>query len=136
MNSLKKVALALSLSTAMMAVAPTVTAAEPKKGAKIQHQTDAQVLEAFDGSILAIEAASDALNSGVEPKEVLALMKKAKQAMNKIESATVNRAKQESNKHLRLSRKALKGDDMGEASMHMEAAVASVKNLKQIYINF
>jgi len=136
MNSLKKVALALSLSTAMMAVAPTVTAAEPKKGAKIQHQTDAQVLEAFDGSIVAIEAASDALNSGAEKKEVLALMKKAKQAMNKIESATVNRAKQESNKHLRYSRKALKDGDMGEASMHMEAAVASVKNLKQIYLNF
>jgi len=136
MSLLKNAAFALSLSTAMMAVAPTVTAAEPKKGAKIQHQTNEQVLEAFDGSILAIEAASDALNSGAEKDVILALMKKAKQAMNKIESATVNRAKQESNKHLRLSRKALKGDDLGEASMHMAAAVESVKNLKQIYLNF
>jgi len=135
MSLLKTAVLALSLSTAMMAVSPSVMAAEKKAG-KIKNQSGAEVLVAFDDSIAAIEAASDALNSGAEKAEVLALMKKAKQAMNAIEAATVNRAKQEANKHLRLSRKALKGSDMGEASAEMALAVASVKNLKEIYLNF
>ncbi len=131
---LKKLVLALSLSTAMMAVAPSVMALE--KGAKIKHQTNEGVLVAFDESIEAIEAASVALNSGAEKKEVLALMKVAKRKLNKIESATVNRAKQESNKYLRLSRKALKDDDMGEAVEKMAEAVQSYKDLKQIYLDF
>jgi predicted ATPase len=135
MSLLKTAVIALSLSTAMMAVSPSVMAKE-KKGGKIQNQSGEQVLVAFDDSIAAIEAASDALNSGAEKKEVLALMKKAKQTMNAIESATVNRAKQEANKHLRYSRKALKDNDMGEAAEQMALAVASVKNLKQIYLNF
>jgi hypothetical protein len=135
MSLLKTAVIALSLSTAMMAVSPSVMAKE-KKGAKIQNQSNAQVIVAFDESIAAIEAASDALNSGADKAEVLALMKKAKQSMNAIESATVNRAKQEANKHLRYSRKALKGGDMGEAVSEMALTVASVKNLKQIYLNF
>lgn len=135
MSLLKTAVIALSLSTAMMAVSPSAMAKE-KKGGKIQNQSGAQVLVAFDESIAAIEAASDALNSGAEKDEVLALMKKAKQSMNAIESATVNRAKQEANKHLRYSRKALKGSDMGEAASEMALAVESVKNLKQIYLNF
>jgi len=135
MSLLKKLALALSLSTALMAVTPSVMAAE-KKGGKIQHQTNEGVLVAFDESIEAIEATSDALNAGADKKEVLALMKVAKRKLNKIESATVNRAKQESNKYLRFSRKALKDGDMGEAVEQMQKAVASYKNLKQIYLNF
>ena len=134
MSLLKKLVLALSLSTAMMAVAPSVMALE--KGAKIKHQTNEGVLVAFDESIEAIEAASVALNSGAEKKEVLALMKIAKRKLNKIESATVNRAKQESNKYLRYSRKALKDGDMGEAVARMAEAVQSYKDLKQIYLDF
>ena len=135
MSLLKTAVLALSLSTAMMAVSPSVMAKE-KKGGKIQHQTNEGVLIAFDESIVAIEAASVALNSGAEKKEVLALMKTAKRMLNKIESATVNRAKQESNKYLRYSRKALKDGDMGEAVARMAEAVESYKNLKQIYLDF
>ncbi|MDC9728576.1 MAG: hypothetical protein PSN04_04500 [Methyloprofundus sp.] len=135
MSLLKTAVLALSLSTAMMAVSPSVMAKE-KKGGKIQNQSGAEVLVAFDDSIAAIEAASEALNSGVEKKEVLALMKKAKQTMNTIESATVNRAKQKANKYLRNSRKAFKANDMGEAAEQMALAVEAVKDLKSIYLNF
>lgn len=137
MSLLKNVAFALSLSTAMMAVAPSVMAAEKlEKQGKIKHQTNEGVLVAFDESIEAIEAVSVALNAGAEKKEVLALMKVAKRKLNKIESATVNRAKQESNKYLRLSRKALKDGNMGESVAQMVKAVQSYKDLKQIYVNF
>jgi hypothetical protein len=133
MSLLKKLVLALSLSTAMMVVAPSAMA---EKAGKIKNQSQEGVLKAFDESIVAIEAAAAALNSGADKKEVLALMKKAKQKLNGIESATVNRAKQNANKYLRLSRKAFKGGDSGEATSQMADAVESVKGLKEIYLNF
>ncbi|MGR9014670.1 MAG: hypothetical protein ACU83U_13610 [Gammaproteobacteria bacterium] len=133
MALLKKLVIASFISTAMLAAAPTAMA---KPQGKIENQSQEGVLEAFDESIAAAEAALEALNSGANEDAVLDLMKEAKQALNRIESATVNREKERANALLKHSRSALKKGDVEESKTLMIETVEKFKSLKQIFLSF
>ena len=133
MALLKKVVIALFVSVAMLATAPSAIA---KPAGKVENQSQEGVLQAFDDSISAIEAAQTALESGEDKDTVLALMKEAKQELNRIESATVNREKERANGLLKKSRSALKKDDTEKAKAYMTDAVAKFISLKKIYLEF
>jgi len=131
MSLLKKLVLASVVSTALLAAAPSAMAA-----GKIENQSQEGVLQAFDDSIASIEAAQTALNDGSDRETVLGLMKGAKQNLNRIESATVNREKERANGYLKKSRSAFKKGDMDTAKAQMSQAVVKFTSLKQIYLNF
>lgn len=132
MSLLKKLALALLVSVSMLAaVTPSAMAA-----GKIQNQSPEGVLQAFDDAIAAVEAAQDAINSNADKDTVLALLKTSKQELNRIESATVNRAKEKANGILKKARSAYKKDQHEIAKVKIKDAVAAFKGLKQIYLNF
>lgn len=133
MSLLKKLALASIVSSAMLVAAPSAMA---KPAGKIENQSQAGVLQAFDDSITAIEAAQTALTSGADRDTVLALMRTAKQELNRIESATVNREKERANGLLKKSRSAFKKGKMDLAQEKMSEAVMKFTALKQIYLNF
>lgn len=131
MSLLKKIALASVISASMLVAAPSAMAA-----GKIENQSPAGVLQAFDDSISAVEAAQSAMDSGADKDTVMALMKTAKQELNRIESATVNRAKEKANGVLKKSRSAYKKGQLEIAKVKMKEAVSQFKGLKQIYLNF
>ena len=133
MALLKKLVLALFVSIAMLAAAPSAIA---KPAGKIANQSQEGVLQAFDDSITAVEAAQTAMESGEDKDKVLALMKEAKQELNRIESATVNREKERANGLLKKSRSAYRKDDIEKAKALMAETVAKFISLKQIYLNF
>jgi hypothetical protein len=131
MALLKKVVIALFISTAMLATAPSVIAA-----GKIANQTPEGVLLAFDEAIASVEAAQTAMLSGEDKDTVLGLMKEAKQNLNQIESAVINREKERANGLLKKSRSAYKKDDLETAKELMSKTVAKFAALKQIYVTF
>ena len=132
MSLLKKLSIAL-LSASLFAAAPAVLS---KPAGKIENQTEEQLLATFDEAIAAVETVQQALDNGTDKKETLALYRKAKQALNRIESATVNREKERANGYLRKSRSAFKKGNVDEAKELIAKAVESFKGLKQLYLNF
>ncbi len=132
MSLLKKLSIAL-LSASLFAAAPAVLA---KPAGKIENQSEEQLLATFDEAITAVEAVQQALENGADKKETLALYKKAKQALNRIESATVNREKERANGYLRKSRSAFKKGNVEKAKELAAKAVTSFKGLKQLYLDF
>lgn len=136
MTLLKKLVIALFIGTAFLAAAP---AAMAKPAGKIENQSPEGVKAAFDEAIAAAEAADaglQALTAGANDDAVLELMKEAKQALNHIESATVNREKEKANGLLKDSRLALIKGDLTTSKALMTEAVAKFKQLKQIYLSF
>ncbi|MCX7095508.1 MAG: hypothetical protein NTY50_18970 [Methylobacter sp.] len=136
MTLLKKSAIALFIGTAFLATAPTAMA---KPAGKIENQTPEGVKAAFDEAIAAAEAADAALQAltpGANNDAVLELMKEAKQALNHIESATVNREKERANGFLKDARGALIKGDLTASKASMTAAVEKFKELKKIYLSF
>ena len=133
MALLKKVVLALFVSVAMLATAPSAIA---KPAGKIENQSPEGVLQAFDVAIASVEAAQTALESGADKDEVLAKMKEAKQNLNRIESAVINREKERANGLLKKSRSAFKKGNIEDAKTLMGETVAKFIFLKQLYLNF
>ena len=136
MTLLKKLVIALFIGTAFLATAPTARA---KPAGKIENQSPEGVLTAFDEAIAAAEAADaglQALTAGANDDAVLELMKEAKQALNHIESATVNREKERANGFLKDARGALIKGDLTASKASMAAAVEKFKELKKIYLSF
>jgi hypothetical protein len=133
MALLKKVVIALFVSTALLATAPSAIA---KPAGKIANQTPEGVLQAFDDAIFAVEAAQTALESDEDKDTILSLMKEAKQELNRIESATVNREKERANGLLKKSRSAFRKGDLEKAKSYMSDAVAKFISLKKIYLEF
>ena len=136
MTLLKKLVIALFIGTAFLATAPTAMA---KPAGKIENQSPEGVLTAFDEAIAAAESADaglQALTAGANDDAVLELMKEAKQALNHIESATVNREKERANGFLKDARGALIKGDLTASKASMAAAVEKFKELKKIYLSF
>ena len=136
MTLLKKLVIASFIGTALLAAAPTAMA---KPAGKIENQSPAAVLTAFDDAISSAEAADSVvqkLESGADTNAALELVKEAKQALNHIESATVNREKERANLLLKDARLALIKDDLNTAKALMTEVVAKFKSLKQIYTSF
>lgn len=133
MTLLKKLVIASFIGTAMIATAPTAMA---KPAGKIENQSQEGVLAAFDESIAAAEAVLEGLNSGSDKEVLLEKMKDAKQALNRIESATVNREKERANALLKQARAELIKGDIEASKTTMIETVAKFKSLKQIFLSF
>lgn len=133
MTLLKKLVIASFIGTAMIATAPTAMA---KPAGKIENQSQEGVLAAFDESIAAAEAVLEGLNSGADKESLLEKMKDAKQALNRIESATVNREKERANALLKKARAELINGDVEASKASMVETVAKFKSLKQIFVSF
>ena len=131
MSLLKKVVIALFVSTAMLATAPSAMAA-----GKIENQSPEAVLGAFDVAIASVEAAQTAMESGADKDKVLGLMKEAKQNLNRIESAVINREKERANGLLKKSRSAYRKGESEKAKKLMSETVAKFVSLKKIYTDF
>ncbi|WP_198246672.1 hypothetical protein [methane-oxidizing endosymbiont of Gigantopelta aegis] len=133
MSLLKKLTFIL-LTASIFTAAPSIMA---KPAGKIENQTEEQLLAIFDDAIESVETVQQALENGAaDKKEMLALYKKAKQNLNRIESATVNREKERANGYLRKSRSAYKKGNMEKAKEQIAKAVESFKGLKTLYLNF
>lgn len=133
MTLLKKLVIASFIGTAMIATAPTAMA---KPAGKIENQSQEGVLAAFDESIAEAEAVLEGLNSGADKEALLDKMKDAKQALNRIESATVNREKERANALLKQARAELMKGDIEASKASMIETVAKFKSLKQIFLSF
>lgn len=136
MTLLKKSVLALFIGTAFLAAAPTAMA---KPAGKIENQSPEGVKVAFDDAISAAEAADgvvQALTDGANVEPALELIKEAKQALNHIQSATVNREKEKANGLLKDARLALIKGDITTSKTLITETVAKFKALKQIYVSF
>lgn len=133
MTLLKKLVIASFIGTAMIATAPTAMA---KPAGKIENQSQEGVLAAFDESIAEAEAVLEGLNSGADKETLLEKMKDAKQALNRIESATVNREKERANALLKQARAELMKGDIEASKASMIETVAKFKSLKQIFLSF
>jgi hypothetical protein len=107
-----------------------------KPAGKIENQSQEGVLAAFDESIAAAEAVLEGLNSGADKEALLEKMKDAKQALNRIESATVNREKERANALLKQARAELIKGDTEASKASMVETVAKFKSLKQIFVSF
>jgi len=132
MSFLKKLSLTLLISAFFLA-SPSIMA---KPAGKIENQTEEELLATFDSAIEAAEATLAAIREGADKETVMPLFKKAKQELNRIESATVNREKERANGWLKKARSAFKKGKTKEAEEKMVKAVANFKKLKQIYLNF
>ena len=129
----KKLVLASFISVAMLAAAPSAMA---KPAGKIENQTPAGVLKAFDEAIASVEATQTALISNEDKDTVLALYKEAKQNLNRIESAVINREKERANGLLKKSRSAFRKGDTEKAKTIMAKTAAKFIALKKIYTDF
>jgi len=130
MGLLKKLVLALSLSTAMMAVAPTAMAG------KIAHQTAAQAVQAIDDTLDQAEVALEAIKSGADVDAVLKVLKETKQLTKTIESATTYSTREKALGKLSKARFAYKKGNQEKAIVEMEKALVLYKKIKVMYHDF
>ena len=104
MSLLKNVAFALSLSTAMMAVAPTAMAG------KIAHQTAEEAVQAIDDTLASAEATMKAMRAGEDKSVVKALVSETKQFTKTIESATTYSTREKDLSKLKSEGRAYRDD--------------------------
>ncbi len=132
MSFLKKLSLSLLISAFFLA-SPSIMA---KPAGKIENQTEEELLSVFDSAIENAEATLAAIREGTDKDTVMAMFKKTKQELNRIESATVNREKERANGKLKKARSAFKKGKVKEAEEKMVKAVENFKKLKKIYLEF
>ncbi|MCK5898970.1 MAG: hypothetical protein KAG10_03290 [Methylococcales bacterium] len=136
MALLKNILLALSLSTALLAVAPSAMA---KPAGKIENQTPAQTSEAIDKAIVQAEktlAALEASKEGDDIKVLLAEFKTTKQIAKTNESATTYSRREKALGKLGKARLAYKKGKKEESVVLMKKSVEIFKEIKVAYNKF
>jgi len=133
MTSLKKLVLALFISSAMLAAAPTVVA---KPAGKVANQTQAEVAQSLDDTITAAETALAAVQNGTDKKETMALFKSTKQTAKTIESSVVLADRDRALNRVMKARSAYKKGNIEVAEKFMVEAVERFKKVKAKYHNF
>ena len=133
MSSLKKLVLALFVSSAMLAAAPVAMA----KPGKIANQTQEGVKQALLDTIAISEETLAAMKAGDADKEtVMALLKKTKQTAKTIESSVVLADRDRALAKVKKSRSAYKKDQHAKAEELMEQAVERFIKVNEKYHNF
>ena len=135
MDLLKNILLAVSLSTAMLAVAPSAMA----KAGKIENQKPAETVKAIDEALEQSEITLKALEAskeGDDVKVLLAEYKKTKQIAKTNESATTYHIREKALGRLGKSRLAYKKGKKEEALAKMKEAVELFKDIKVAYHKF
>ena len=133
MSSLKKLVLALFVSSAMLAATPVVVA---KPAGKIANQTQEGVKQALLDTIAIAEETLAAMKGGVEKDTVMALLKKTKQTAKTIESSVVLADRDRALAKVKKSRSAYKKDQHAKAEELMEQAVERFIKVNDKYHNF
>ncbi|NOQ36694.1 MAG: hypothetical protein GQ569_12510 [Methylococcaceae bacterium] len=131
MGLFKKLVIAIFISTATLAAAPSVMAA-----GKIENQKPAETAIAIDETLAQSEATLEAMKAGGEIKAVLADLKKTKTFSKTIEAATTAYIREKALGSLAKARSAYKKGKSEEAIVKMTKAVAQFKELKKIYTDF
>lgn len=130
MNLHKKILLAAFISAAMITTAPVTMAA------KIEKATAQAVVKIIEETIVLSEEALAAIESGMEKKELLKLLKKLKQSSKGIESNIVDRLRQTANARLNKARSAVKQDDKETAIAYMTEVVQLFKKIQKKHSAF
>lgn len=133
MDLLKKVLLAVFVSFAMLATAPSAIA---KPAGKVANQTQAEVVASLDDTVTAAEAVLAAIQSGAEKDDVLALFKTAKQTAKTIESSVVLSSRDRSLGKLKKARIAYKKDKLEDAEALAVEAVDMFKKTREKFHAF
>ena len=132
---LKKLTLALFVSVAMLAAAPSAMA---KPQGKIENASPAATVIAIDEAIALAEEALKAVQAGeLEKKEMMALFKAVKQRAKTIESTTTYMLREKALGRLGKARLAYKrGKDQAEVEALMVKALDTFKSIKVRYAEF
>ncbi len=133
MTSLKKLVIALFVSSAMLAAVPSAIA---KPAGKIANQTQEEVAASLVDTITAAEAALAAVQNGTDKKETMALFKKTKQTAKTIESSVVLADRDRALNRVMKARSAYKKGNIEAAEELMIEAVERFKKVKDKYHNF
>ena len=133
MKLLKNLVIALSLSTAMLAVAPTVMA---KPAGKIANQTPAETKVNIEAGIVQAEITLEKLIANGDRAEILAEFKKAKQIGKTNESATTYSLRSKALGRLSKARSAYKKGKQDDAVELMTGSVYYFKEIKDLYNDF
>jgi len=133
MSLLKKLVLALFVSTAMIATVPSAMA---KPAGKVANQTGAETEQALLDTISAAEAALAGIRNGDDKKTVMALLKTSKQTAKTIESAVVLSDRDRAMARVKKARSAFKKGKTKEAEELMIEAVERFKAVNEKYHNF
>ena len=133
MTSLKKLVLAIFISTATVAVAPSAMA---KPAGKVENQTQAEVAQSLIDTIAAAEAALLAVQNGTDKKETMAAFKNCKQTAKTIESSVVLADRDRALNRVMKARSAYKKDNLKLAEELMIEAVERFKKVKDKYHAF
>lgn len=131
MNLHKKILLAAFISAAMITTAPVTMAA-----GKVEKATAQAVVKIIEETIVLSEEALAAIESGMEKKELLKLLKKLKQSSKGIESNIVDRLRQTANARLNKARSAVKQDDKETAIAYMTEVVQLFKKIQKKHSAF
>ncbi|MDQ7090066.1 MAG: hypothetical protein Q9M50_05405 [Methylococcales bacterium] len=133
MGLFKKLVIALSLCTAMLAVAPSVMA---KPAGKIENQKPAATKIAIGAAIEQAEITLAAAIAGGDVKDVLVEFKKTKQIAKTNESATTYRLREKALGYVSKARSAYKKGKQDEAVAKMTKAVETFKEIEGAYKAF
>ncbi len=133
MTSLKKIVLALFVSSALLAAAPSAVA---KPAGKVENQSQEAVAQSLVDTITAAETALAAVQNGTDKKETMALFKATKQTAKTIESSVVLADRDRALNRVMKARSAFKKGDIKTAEEFMTEAVERFKQVKAKYHNF
>lgn len=135
MGSIKKVALALSVSLGMLAIAPTTMA---KPAGKIENATPAATVVAIADTLELAEGTLAMLQAGEVEKDVMmAKFKELKQRAKQIESTVTYMLREKALGRLGKARLAYKKDkDPAKVEALMVKSVETFKDLSNRYHNF
>ncbi len=133
MTSLKKLVLAIFISTATIAVAPSAMA---KPLGKVQNQTQEEVAQSLTDTVATAKAALLAIQNGTEKKETMAAFKTCKQTAKTIESTVVLADRDRALNRVMKARAAYKKDNLKLAEELMTEAVERFIKVEKKYHNF
>lgn len=133
MSSLKKLVLALCVSSAMLAAAPVAVA---KPAGKIANQTQEGVKQSLLDTIAIAEETLAAMKNGTDKDTVMALLKKTKQTAKTIESSVVLADRDRALGKVKKARSAYKKDQHAKAEELMTQAVERFIKVNEKYHNF
>lgn len=135
MALMKKLTLAVFVSVAMLAAAPSAMA---KPAGKIENASPAATVIAIDESIeLAARALKEIQDGTIEKKEMMALFKTVKQRAKTIESTTTYMLREKALGRLGKARRAYKRDkDQAEVEELMIKSFETFKAIKVRYDEF
>ncbi len=133
MSFFKKLVIALSLSTAMLAVAPSVMA---KPLGKIENQKPAETKIAIAATIEQAELTLEAIKAKGDIKDLLVEFKKTKQVAKTNESATTYHLREKALGRLGKARLAYKRGFQEKSVTKMTEAVEIFKKIKVTYEAF